>query len=157
MNSMRTFYQLYVFHVYITIYDMYTYILYIYSIYIYIIYIYIIYYIYYIYYIYIYTILYRHVHYQYTPNNDYQYCMKIRWFQGQFVSADFSGFFLDSVGRWRISLELNSSGWESSGYVWKCWVYSQWNSHLIGIMIINHYIWVNFITSSLRANPGNHG
>ena len=22
-----------------------------------------------------------------------------------------------------------------SGYVWKCWVYSQWNSHLVGIMI----------------------
>ena len=22
-----------------------------------------------------------------------------------------------------------------SGFVWKCWVYSQWNSHLIGIMI----------------------
>ena len=22
------------------------------------------------------------------------------------------------------------------GFVWKCWVYSQWNSHLIGIMIM---------------------
>ena len=28
----------------------------------------------------------------------------------------------------------------SSGFVWKCWVYSQWNSHLIGIMIINHWV-----------------
>ena len=26
------------------------------------------------------------------------------------------------------------------GFVWKCWVYSQWNSHLIGIMIINHWV-----------------
>ena len=24
---------------------------------------------------------------------------------------------------------------ETFGFVWKCWVYSQWNSHLIGIMI----------------------
>ena len=28
----------------------------------------------------------------------------------------------------------------SYGFVWKCWVYSQWNSHLIGIMIINHWV-----------------
>ena len=27
-----------------------------------------------------------------------------------------------------------------NGCVWKCWVYSQWNSHLIGIMIINHWV-----------------
>ena len=26
------------------------------------------------------------------------------------------------------------------GFVWKCWVYSQWNSHLIGIMITNHWV-----------------
>ena len=26
------------------------------------------------------------------------------------------------------------------GFVWKCWVYSQWNSHLVGIMIINHWV-----------------
>ena len=25
--------------------------------------------------------------------------------------------------------------WKTWGFVWKCWVYSQWNSHLIGIMI----------------------
>ena len=25
--------------------------------------------------------------------------------------------------------------WLLYGFVWKCWVYSQWNSHLIGIMI----------------------
>ena len=28
----------------------------------------------------------------------------------------------------------------SYGFVWKCWVYSQWNSHLIGIMIINYWV-----------------
>ena len=36
-------------------------------------------------------------------------------------------------GRWE------NQAWAASfflyGFVWKCWVYSQWNSHLIGIMI----------------------
>ena len=32
---------------------------------------------------------------------------------------------------------FKSSSWfiQKYGFVWKCWVYSQWNSHLIGIMI----------------------
>ena len=56
------------------------------------------------------------------------------------------------------------------GFVWKCWVYSQWNSHLIGIMIsktigfrdTQHfqthpyipYIWVNYNDLTVLPNPG---
>ena len=38
-----------------------------------------------------------------------------------------------------------------NGFVWKCWVYSQWNSHLIGIIIINH--WVKRGTQHFQTHP----
>ena len=45
------------------------------------------------------------------------------------------------------------------GYVWKCWVYSQWNSHLVGIMISKtigyngvHY----FQTNPYTVNNGSY-
>ena len=32
-------------------------------------------------------------------------------------------------------MDLKKMNQKTNGFVWKCWVYSQWNSHLIGIMI----------------------
>ena len=47
-----------------------------------------------------------------------------------------------ALGTWKTMAGMggNHGQTNSFGYVWKCWVYSQWNSHLIGIMIINHWV-----------------
>ena len=44
---------------------------------------------------------------------------------------------LGMIFHFRNGYETNQNPWYPAiiGFVWKCWVYSQWNSHLLGIMI----------------------
>ena len=42
---------------------------------------------------------------------------------------DITGYFMGYIYIWKLDIM------EIYGSVWKCWVYPQWNSHLVGIMI----------------------